>query len=61
MKIKRPARNTNFSVPCTEEEKEDVARKAAEMDMTVSAYVRWVLKNYSKADNRKKKEAGQNG
>ncbi len=60
MNIKRPERNTNFCVPCTLEEKEEVARRAAEKDMTVSAYVRWVLKNYPKADNRKRKEAEQN-
>lgn len=57
MNIKRPERNTNFCVPCTLEEKEEVARRAAEKDMTVSAYVRWVLKNYPASDRKRRKEA----
>lgn len=63
MIAKRPERNTGFAVPCSAEEKEDLRQKAAERDMTISAYVRWVLKNYPKADNRprKAKESVQNG
>lgn len=62
MKI-RPERNTGFAVPCSVEEKEDLRQKAVARDMTISAYVRWVLKNYPKADNRarKAKETEQNG
>lgn len=56
MKIKRPERNTNFSVPCTVEEKEDVARRAAEKDMTISAYIRWLLKNYPASERKRRKE-----
>lgn len=63
MIIKRPERTTGFAVPCSEEEKEELRQKAAARDMTISAYVRWVLKNYPKADNRprKAKEDEQNG
>ena len=63
MIAKRPERNTGFAVPCSAEEKEDLRQKAAARDMTISAYVRWVLKNYPKADNRprKVKESEQNG
>lgn len=63
MTIKRPKRTTGFAVPCSAEEKEELRQKAVARDMTVSAYVRWVLKNYPKADNRprKAKEDGQNG
>lgn len=63
MIIKRPERTTGFTVPCSAEEKEELRQKAAARDMTISAYVRWVLKNYPKADNRprKVKEDGQNG
>lgn len=63
MIVKRPERNTGFAVPCSAEEKEELRQKAATRDMTISAYVRWVLKNYPKADNRprKAKESVQNG
>lgn len=63
MIIKRPERTTGFAVPCSAEEKEELRQKAAARDMTISAYVRWVLKNYPKADNRprKVKEDGKNG
>lgn len=63
MIIKRPERTTGFAVPCSAEEKEELRKKAAARDMTISAYVRWVLKNYPKTDNRprKVKEDGQNG
>lgn len=55
MIAKRPERNTGFAVPCSAEEKEELRQKAAARDMTISAYVRWVLKNYPKADNRPRK------
>lgn len=54
MKINRPVRDTGFSVPCTVEEKNEICRRAAEKDMTISAYVRWVLKNYP--SNERKEE-----
>lgn len=59
MKVKRPTRDTGFSVPCTVEEKEELARLAAEKDMTISAYVRWLIKNASQR-RRKAKGAAQN-
>ena len=53
MKIEKPARVTGISVPCTMDEKEDLSRRAIEKDMSVSAYVRWLIKNYpEKAKNR---------
>jgi hypothetical protein len=58
--VNRPIRNTGFSVPCTEEEKEDLRRLAAEKDMTISAYVRWLVKTYPASKRRKAKEA-ENG
>ncbi len=61
MIIKKPDRSTGFSVPCSEKEKEDLRQKAVFRDMTVSAYVRWVLKNYPQTDNDLLKEDGQNG
>lgn len=63
MRIKRPVRTTGFSVPCTEQEKEEISRRAAEKDMTISAYIRWLLANYpaSEKKRRKAKEADQNG
>ncbi len=57
MRVNRPVRDTNFSVPCTVEEKEEVARRAAEKDMTVSAYIRWLLKNYPASERKRRKEA----
>jgi hypothetical protein len=59
--VNKPIRNTGFSVPCTEEEKEDLRQKAVFRDMTISAYVRWVLKNYPQTDNALLKEAEQDG
>ena len=63
MKIQRPFRGCTFTVTATEEEKEEVSRRAAEKDMTVSAYIRWLLANYpaSEKKRRKAKEAEQNG
>lgn len=62
MKIQRPKRLSTFSVTCTEEEKEEVIIRAAEKDMTISAYIRWLLANYpaSEKKRRKAKEAGKN-
>lgn len=61
MRIKRPERNTGFSVPCTEEEKEELRRLAADKDMTISAYVRWLIKNYPANQRRRKaKEENKN-
>lgn len=57
----RPERNTGFSVPCTAEEKEELRRMAAEKDMTISAYVRWLVKNYPASKRRKAKETEQDG
>lgn len=61
MIVKRPERTTGFAVPCSAKEKEDLRQKAAFRDMTVSAYVRWVLKNYPQSDNDLLKEDGQDG
>ena len=63
MKIRRPFRRCTFTVTVTDEEKEEVNRRAAEKDMTVSAYIRWLLANYpaSERKRRKAKEADQNG
>ena len=63
MRIKRPARTTGFSVPCTAEEKEEISRRAAEKDMTISAYIRWLLANYPASERKrhKVKETEQNG
>lgn len=51
MKIQRPKRLSTFSVTCTDEEKAEVSRRAAEKDMSISAYIRWLVR----------KEAEQNG
>jgi hypothetical protein len=63
MKIKRVKRESTFSVTCTDEEKEEVSRRAAEKDMTISAYIRWLLANYpaSERKRRKAKETEQDG
>lgn len=63
MKIKRVKRESTFAVTCTDEEKEEVSRRAAEKDMTISAYIRWLLANYpaSERKRRKAKEAENNG
>lgn len=59
MKIKRPKRASTFSVTCTDEEKEEVSRRAAEKDMTISAYIRWLLANYPASERKKRKEAAE--
>lgn len=63
MKIQRPFRGSTFTVTVTEQEKEEVSRRAAEKDMTISAYIRWLLANYpaSEKKRRKTKEAENNG
>jgi hypothetical protein len=50
-------------VTVTEQEKEEVSRRAAEKDMTISAYIRWLLANYpaSEKKRRKAKETENNG
>lgn len=62
MKIQRPFRGCTFTVTVTEEEKADVSRRAAEKDMTISAYIRWLLANYpaSERKRRKAKEEDKN-
>lgn len=50
MKIQRPKRLSTFSVTCTEEEKEEVIIRAAEKDMTISAYIRWLVRKEAEQD-----------
>lgn len=50
MKIQRPFRGCTFTVTVTEEEKADVSRRAAEKDMTISAYIRWLVRKEAEQD-----------
>lgn len=60
MKIQRPFRGCTFTVTVTEEEKEEVGRRAAEKDMTISAYIRWLLANYPASERKRRKAKEEN-
>lgn len=57
MRVKRPTRDQTFTVTCTEAEKMEVSRRAAEKDMTLSAYIRWLFSNYPASERKRRKEA----
>ena len=52
MKIQRPFRGSTFTVTVTEQEKEEVSRRAAEKDMSISAYIRWLVRKEAEQDDR---------